>query len=549
MGLRILGYNGQPLSGTTVKVYQLADRPGLGHVITEQIKFAGTTDADGLFTLPNVPIDSALVPPIGTGDVLHDNPFGYVSPTGSNGVFYIRIEYNGFVDDAWLDITEANIAYWQGQTDVAVFDRQVSLGGPVQTVPPADMAELNAGDWQAWAQNASGTLSDDPTRKIAGAASIKFVTNGGFDTYIRYPGNINARWNLSESDLLNISFYAENPSPSGFQSGSPWIRLYDADGHYFQFQYYQNGGVSDILNEARGAWKSYQIPLNADSTVQNGWRRTTFGTPQLAAISSLEIHADTWDYGFTLWVDGIGFAPAPLVPGDYNRDQTVDAADYVVWRKTVGTSVTPYSGADGNGNGLVEDDDRNVWRTYFGQSPSVGSVTGMGASTNQPQVVLDVSPTELARVDNDPLANLGSATTYWAASFETTETGTFAARVSQLVRATTTTIAGGFGSRYVSPAEEVLRLTAIPDRRRAAPSGPLTGNRQTGGELAASQHDEALVAWLALVPDRVRRPGEWIESSTETRSSSSSPDELCDRAGERLDELIRVTRGDVSIAL
>ena len=386
MQLRILGHDGQPLEGATVKVYQLAERPGVGKLISNQIKFQGTTGANGIYTLPNVPINPALVPPIGTGDVLHDNPFGYVAVVGTNGVFHLRIEYDGFVDYAWLDISEANVAYWKGNTSLAVFDRQLSLGGPVQSVPPSDMTELNADDWEAWAQNASGSVSDDTTRKLVGASSLKFVTDGGFDTYVRYPGNTNARWNITESDFLNISFYAENPSPIGFQSGSPWIRLYDAEGNYVQYQYYQGGGIRDILNDARGNWRSYQIALDAGDNVQDGWRRTTFGTPDLTAISALEIHTDTWGNGFTLWVDGVSLAPSPLLPGDYNRDLHVDAADFVLWRKTVGQNSAAFGGADGDGDMIIGQGDYNVWRAHFGESAAAGTTAAGEVSDN------DLSP-------------------------------------------------------------------------------------------------------------------------------------------------------------
>ena len=62
-------------------------------------------------------------------------------------------------------------------------------------------------------------------------------------------------------------------------------------------------------------------------------------------------------------------APAGL-PGDYNDDNKVDAADYVVWRNggplqnetvTIG-SVTP--------------DDYNEWRANFGKTVGSGSASG-----------------------------------------------------------------------------------------------------------------------------------------------------------------------------
>jgi hypothetical protein len=64
-------------------------------------------------------------------------------------------------------------------------------------------------------------------------------------------------------------------------------------------------------------------------------------------------------------IDGI------LLPGDYNGDGWVDAADYAVWRDALGTTaLAPFAGADGNGDGSVDQADYAVWRQHFGQSPA-----------------------------------------------------------------------------------------------------------------------------------------------------------------------------------
>ena len=55
---------------------------------------------------------------------------------------------------------------------------------------------------------------------------------------------------------------------------------------------------------------------------------------------------------------------APAIPGDYNNNFIVDAADYVIWRKTGGTP-TAY----------------NTWRTHFGQSSGSGA-TGSASASN-----------------------------------------------------------------------------------------------------------------------------------------------------------------------
>ena len=57
---------------------------------------------------------------------------------------------------------------------------------------------------------------------------------------------------------------------------------------------------------------------------------------------------------------------APNLPGDYNGNQAVDAADFVLWRKTKGADVPQYAGADGNGSSKIDDGDYDVWRGHFG---------------------------------------------------------------------------------------------------------------------------------------------------------------------------------------
>jgi hypothetical protein len=55
---------------------------------------------------------------------------------------------------------------------------------------------------------------------------------------------------------------------------------------------------------------------------------------------------------------------AALLAGDYNHDDRVDAADYVLWRKTVGSTST--FAADGTGDKVVDLADYNVWRRNLG---------------------------------------------------------------------------------------------------------------------------------------------------------------------------------------
>lgn len=130
--MRFIGLDGLPLHDAAVTVYQMCDRPGIGPVLTDQIKFQGTTDGNGLFALPNVPINPSLIPPTYVGDALNPNPFGYVNNGGTNGVLHFKIEYDGVVDYTWLDLTECNQAYYTGQTSLATFERFLQLASPCQ---------------------------------------------------------------------------------------------------------------------------------------------------------------------------------------------------------------------------------------------------------------------------------------------------------------------------------------------------------------------------------------------------------------------------------
>ena len=53
------------------------------------------------------------------------------------------------------------------------------------------------------------------------------------------------------------------------------------------------------------------------------------------------------------------------LPGDYNHDLIVDAADYVVWRDQFGSDGHRLA-ADGNGDNMVTQLDYDVWKANFG---------------------------------------------------------------------------------------------------------------------------------------------------------------------------------------
>jgi hypothetical protein len=70
----------------------------------------------------------------------------------------------------------------------------------------------------------------------------------------------------------------------------------------------------------------------------------------------------------TTWTSDVPLAP--LLPGDYNGDNAVNAADYTVWRNSLGQAITLPNDST---PGAVSEGDYVVWKTHFGESLDVGS--------------------------------------------------------------------------------------------------------------------------------------------------------------------------------
>jgi hypothetical protein len=73
-----------------------------------------------------------------------------------------------------------------------------------------------------------------------------------------------------------------------------------------------------------------------------------------------------------LYLDILREATEPPFTGDYNRNGTVDAADYVLWRKTVRRSGFGLA-ADGDHNLFVDTADYDLWKAQFGLTTNMAS--------------------------------------------------------------------------------------------------------------------------------------------------------------------------------
>lgn len=107
----------------------------------------------------------------------------------------------------------------------------------------------------------------------------------------------------------------------------------------------------------------------------------TFTASYLLNFSDENI-AGALNKSITLTLTGSTF-----LAGDYNGDNVVDAADYIVWRHSEGQSGAAYAGADGNGDGIIDDADYDVWRANFGAT-ALGRGALAGSTVPEPASTL-----------------------------------------------------------------------------------------------------------------------------------------------------------------
>jgi len=89
-------------------------------------------------------------------------------------------------------------------------------------------------------------------------------------------------------------------------------------------------------------------------------------------------HASAGISGFTFDV----LPTAAGVPGDYNNDGKVNAADYTVWRNHLGETYQLDNEGAGQTEGLVTNEDYDFWKSQFGMGSGSG---GGSASVSVPE--------------------------------------------------------------------------------------------------------------------------------------------------------------------
>jgi hypothetical protein len=151
-----------------------------------------------------------------------------------------------------------------------------------------------------------------------------------------------------------------------------------------------DAGGASIAPTATSDGSSFRLELLSDTT-----GRFTFdglsleiaflkGLPQAVVFTLFDNNAEAGDMGHptgehAFYFDNLKIErPSDGLPGDYNGNGAVDAADYVLWRDTLDQSGAGLP-ADGNGNNMIDMGDYTVWRANFGMASAGGSLVQAAA--------------------------------------------------------------------------------------------------------------------------------------------------------------------------
>lgn len=264
----------------------------------------------------------------------------YVSPT--TGKFYTFVSSESGQVQQWELFDNG-----AGKVD-AVQVRSFNVGSQVEGLVADDVlgnlfvGEENVGIWKYSAEPTSGTSrsSVDTTSGHLSAdvegLSIYYAANGG--------------GYLIASSQGSNEFVIYNRSPGHAFIGS--FKLVAGNG----IDAVADTDGIDVTNFGLGSQFPQGVFIAQDS--DDNFKLARWDAIDTALSGVLAVDT-TWDPRL------IGKPPASA-SGDFNRDNRVDGADYVLWRNSLGAAgLTPFSGADGNGDGKVDAADRAIWRSHF----------------------------------------------------------------------------------------------------------------------------------------------------------------------------------------
>jgi hypothetical protein len=172
----------------------------------------------------------------------------------------------------------------------------------------------------------------------------------------------------------------------GFRINSDYAgQVYSWQINYFE----SSGGTPDMQVDPAVILSGLQITgtagdLNGDTLLNDADRDSliaAIAAPPVSHYDLLNAKQNLYDLNADDVIDNLDLVTfntyflAPMgLPGDFNGDQMVSAADYTVWRNNLGAAEGSLLNDNGNG-GTIDQTDYALWKLHFGEpNPGAGGV-------------------------------------------------------------------------------------------------------------------------------------------------------------------------------
>jgi Beta-propeller repeat len=270
------------------------------------------------------------------------------------------------------DVYNAAVADGSGNVIVAGASRG-NFGGPPQGLSDVIVRKYDSTGNVTWTTQFGGTVDDYGLGLSRDASGNVYVTG---------------RYNATDDNMTDRNFdaFVTKISSTG---AIAWTKTFstpvfdvgfstavDSHGNVFV----AGSTLGSLVGANQGGFDAHLSKYDTNGNLS--WRMQ-FGTSAFDSATSLAV--DTSDNLYLAGrTDGspfsanLGMSDAylvkliPALPGDYNHNGIVDAADYTVWRDSLGRTGTLLA-ADGNGNGRIDAGDYETWKSNFGNHSGSGA--------------------------------------------------------------------------------------------------------------------------------------------------------------------------------
>jgi hypothetical protein len=234
------------------------------------------------------------------------------------------------------------------------------------------------------------------------------AATAGLQTAIDYAGFLKAgamnadQWEFMNGGIANDAT-TFSPTAGGSYYAMEALHAFIRPGDTFVSSSSSQNSTGIIYSAIRPDGKLALMLINPNTAAQNipvtvnGNQYSSTGTQYATSLAADPTQSTVNNLGNSFTASVLGrsilvliLSPA-AVPGDYNNDGVVDAADYTVWRDTLGQSGSGLA-ADGTGpggtpDGIVDGLDYQFWSDHFGAT-TPGSGSGSGATVPEPSTCL-----------------------------------------------------------------------------------------------------------------------------------------------------------------